>query len=164
MDDLKYPLAFIAGITSHLLYFHRGEHHLNGILYLSTFLSVTAIAVVAIHTVYAYELFEAFKLVALVETVYLTGIYSSLLLYRAFLNPLNKFPGPFAARLTGFWWSVHNGTESHAFLKNEALHKKYGPFVRITPSTLSVAHPDAPELFYGHKSKCRKAEWYVKKP
>jgi tryprostatin B 6-hydroxylase len=160
MDNLQYPLAVVAGIASHLLYFHRGEHHMNGMLYLWSLVSVAATAIGVVHKQYGYDFMVAVRMVAPVVGYYLAGLYSSILIYRGALNPLNKFPGPFMARFSSFWWSVHNGTDSHAFLKNQELHKKYGPFVRITPNTLSIAHGDAPELLYGNKSKCRKSDWY----
>jgi tryprostatin B 6-hydroxylase len=161
MADLSYPLAFVGGIATHLLYFNRGEHHMNGILYLFTTLSVTVAATVVLYTQYGHGLYAASKLAGSVLGAFLVGLYSSLFLYRGFFNPLNKFPGPYLARFSSFWWSVHNIPDSHAFLKNQALHDKYGPFVRIGPNMLSIIHKDAPELLYGNKSKCRKGEWYA---
>ncbi|KIW07631.1 uncharacterized protein PV09_01577 [Verruconis gallopava] len=160
MGNLAKPIAFVTGVLSHLLYFHHGEHHMNGLLYIFTLLSGTSAGTLVAKTQYGYSLLEAIKLVVPVVGTWLAGVYSSLIIWRAFFNPLNKFPGAFMARMTSFWWTTHIGSESHAFLKNQALHKKYGKFVRISPNQVSVAHEDAPELFYGHKSKCRKSEWY----
>lgn len=158
-SDLVKPLAFASGIASHLLYFQRGEHHMYGLTYFWTTISTTVAAIIYLHTQQKYELGDAVSVAVSTAGTWVVGILSSVLLYRLFLNPLNKFPGPFGARLTQFWWSSHIGGNSKAFLKAQALHQKYGDFVRITPHAVSITHPDGPELLYGHKSKCRKAEW-----
>ena len=159
MSDLAKPLAFAAGVASHLIYFNRGEHHMHGLLYLWSTISTTVAAIIFLVTQRSYAVGDAASLALSTVGAWLVGIYSSLLLFRLFLNPLNKFPGPFGARLSQFWWSTYIGGGSKAFLKSEELHKKYGHFVRVTPHSLSITHPDAPELLYGNKSKCRKAEW-----
>lgn len=161
MSDLTKPLAFVAGVASHLLYFHRGEHHMYGLTYFWTVVSATIAGVIFLQTQQHYALGAAISTVTSVVGTWLVGVYSSLLLWRAFLNPLNKIPGPYFARFSQFWWTQHIGGTSKAFLKAEALHKKYGDFVRITPHAVSITHPAGPELLYGHKSKCRKSEWYV---
>ena len=158
-SDLVKPLAFASGIATHLIYFNRGEHHMYGLTYFWSVISTAVAGVIFLTTQQNYALGAAISTAAGVVGAWIIGIFSSVMLYRLFLNPLNKFPGPFGARISQFWWSTHIGADSHAFLKAEALHKKYGDFVRITPHAVSVMHPDGPELLYGHKSKCRKSEW-----
>ena len=131
-----------------------------GIVYFQTLLGITAFAAICLHQLRNYEYRDAIKIAASVEGVWLLGVYSSMFLWRAFVNPLNKFKGPFMARMLDLWWSFKIGPESHAFLKNGELHKKYGKFVRIGPNTISIAHKDGPNLLYGPGSKCRKAAWY----
>lgn len=160
MSDLAKPAAFVAGVASHLLYFHRGEHHMYGLTYIWTTISATVAGAILLKTQYNYAVTEAATTSLAIVGVWLAGIYSSLLLFRMFLNPLNRFPGPFGARLSQFWWSSYIGGSSKAFLKSQDLHAKYGHFVRVTPHSLSITHPDGPEALYGMKSKCRKSEWY----
>jgi tryprostatin B 6-hydroxylase len=159
MSDLTKPAAFAAGVASHLLYFHRGEHHMYGLTYFWSTISTSVAAIIYLITQRDYAVGVATSTVLSLVGAWLVGIYSSLLLWRTFLNPLNRFPGPYFARFSQFWWSQHIGGGSKAFLKSQDLHKKYGDFVRVTPHSLSITHPEAPELLYGHKSKCRKAEW-----
>ncbi|KAM3420754.1 hypothetical protein BST61_g4002 [Cercospora zeina] len=74
----------------------------------------------------------------------------AIVLYRLFLSPLAKFPGPKLAAASD-WYEVYydlfaNGGEGGAFTRHiKSLHEKYGPVVRITPTEL---HLDDPE-FYG---------------
>lgn len=75
------------------------------------------------------------------SVILLLFILSSLLLlglYRIFLHPLAKVPGPLIAKLTSLW---HVG---HAWLGDDGatlqiLHRKYGKVVRIRPNTVDIA-------------------------
>lgn len=63
-------------------------------------------------------------------------------LYKRYSSPLRQYPGPFLASCTRAWkvWSTWTGkTEQHHI----ALHKKYGPVVRIAPNEVSFSSPDA---------------------
>ncbi|KAL0952984.1 hypothetical protein HGRIS_007195 [Hohenbuehelia grisea] len=66
-------------------------------------------------------------------------------------DPLRDIPGPFLARWTPLWlaWQVRMGRR---YLVVHELHKKYGPFVRIAPNHISVAHKDAIPVVYGQGS------------
>lgn len=95
---------------------------------------------------------------------YITGIYSSLIAYRLFLNPLNKFPGPFSTKISAlaFSWMCRNG---NAHIQLGDLHSRYGHFVRISPGAVSVSHLDAIDLVQSATTKCFKAPLYdVTKP
>lgn len=73
----------------------------------------------------------------------------ALVIYRFFLSPLAKFPGPKLAAASD-WYEVYydlfaNGGEGGAFTRHiKSLHEKYGPVVRITPTEL---HLDDPEFY-----------------
>ena len=98
---------------------------------------------------------EVIKLIAF----FLAGLYASLLLYRVVLSPLNRFPGPFGARISNLWFSSRL-SKHDAFQKILYLHTKYGDFLRIGSNDLSIVHPEAVEAIYGLGSTCRKAAWY----
>jgi len=161
MEDLIALVAATAGIASHLLYFNRGEHHMHGLRYVQAFILFTFTSVLALHKLLNHDLSDALVTVLVTEGYYFAGLYSSLVLWRLCLNPSNRIPGPFIARLSSFWWTFHIGMESRAFLKAQKLHAKYGSFVRIGPNVVSIAHPDGPNLLYGPGSRCRKAAWCV---
>lgn len=63
---------------------------------------------------------------------------------RRFLSPISNVPGPFLASITRIWhvFQIFKGKHNHV---TTGLHEKYGPFVRIAPNEVSVAHPDAPK-------------------
>ncbi|TDZ68276.1 Trichothecene C-15 hydroxylase [Colletotrichum trifolii] len=69
--------------------------------------------------------------------------------YNLFLHPLRRYPGP---KL----WAASRIPYSHAYLSGQmhkkilALHKEYGPIVRIAPDELAYNHPDAWKHLHGH--------------
>lgn len=86
-------------------------------------------------------------------------MYANLLAFRIFLNPLNKFPGPFGARISKVDHSIRN-RNFDAHIKFVEAHKKYGDFLRIGPNDLSVIDVKAVEVISAPNSKCTKAPWY----
>ncbi|KAF3763269.1 cytochrome P450 [Cryphonectria parasitica EP155] len=65
---------------------------------------------------------------------------ASLTIYRLFLHPLARFPGPKLAAITrwyeGYYDVVQNGQYT---FKIKELHKQYGPIIRISPYELHVS-------------------------
>lgn len=76
-----------------------------------------------------------------------------------FFSPLCHIPGPFWARFTNLWYFIHvsRGSFQH---ENIALHKKYGPVVRLGPRLYSIDSPDAVSAIYGVSAKMPKSSWY----
>ncbi|GKZ51265.1 hypothetical protein AbraIFM66951_005312, partial [Aspergillus brasiliensis] len=71
--------------------------------------------------------------------VYIIG----LVLYRLFLSPLAKFPGPRLAAATGLYETYYDVIRDGQFTwQIERLHQKYGPVVRIKPWEIHVKDPD----------------------
>ncbi|EME82719.1 uncharacterized protein MYCFIDRAFT_80339 [Pseudocercospora fijiensis CIRAD86] len=64
---------------------------------------------------------------------FLVGAIGSTWVYRVFLNPLNRVPGPYYT---------------------------YGPIVRTGANRVSIVDPDWVEASYGHTSVARKGPWY----
>lgn len=154
-------LTGIAGVATHALYFNKAEHHLYGVRYLQIALAVFLTAVAGMSRIGEKSTSEAFYIATAFESSYLAGLYASLLFYRVFLHPLNKFPGPYGARLSDFWYSTHidaKKADAHKLL--EKLHAKHGDFLRIKSNTLSIVDPEGPKAIYGLGSKCTKAPWY----
>ena len=151
--------AAAAGVASHVLYFNRSEHHFYGTVYLNTFLLSCAAGIAGLVKVSGYSVSDAITSTSAIASCYLVGLYTSLLVYRAFLHPLNKFPGPWMVRLGNLFMTTQL-TNSDAYYKLQALHKKHGDFVRIGTDGLSIIDPDAMELAYGPHSKVMKSNWY----
>ncbi|KAK4165553.1 cytochrome P450 [Cladorrhinum sp. PSN259] len=158
-------IAAVAGVGTHALYLNRGERHMQvpryvQLVFLSWILGVGLYYRFAVNSTLLTAAYDS----TILHTAYFSGIYSSLLIYRLFLNPLNKFPGPFGSRLSSLTlsWRVRKG-DGHIQLAK--LHSQYGHFVRITPGEISVSHPEAIELIQGPASKCIKGSNYdVAKP
>jgi hypothetical protein len=106
--------------------------------------------------------YERISIPALLFTVIVTyAIYCfSLVIYRFYLSPLAKFPGPILAALTD-WYEVYydifiNGGEGGQFARHiAALHEKYGPIVRITPHELHINDPDFFTEIYGSSTRSK---------
>ena len=148
----------VVGTATHASYFNRGEHHMYGIRYLQVLLGIIVATSSSFHWVgqpWAQALVTTMTFIG----YYLSGLYSSLLLYRLIISPLNRFPGP--------WWSGISSLALSTQLRKLdchtrllALHQKYGDFVRVGSSDLSIIHPKAVNVIYGRGSKCMKSDWY----
>lgn len=86
-------------------------------------------------------------------------LYAISFLYRALTSPLRTVPGPLAARLTKLWY-FNRVRYGHFEAENLALHKKYGPVVRVAPDHYSIDDPSAIKTIYGFNSQFPKSDWY----
>ena len=155
--------AAVAGITAHVVYFHRGEHHGSGARCLAAFgagIAMSAIVRYAGAIGGDGQGWRGCLTWALAMAAwFLLGLYGSLLAYRMFLHPLNRFPGPVAARVGDLWLCLQlGGHDMHRL--SDRLSKRYGEFVRIGSSTLMLTHPLAVAAIHGPGSPCRKAAMY----
>lgn len=90
----------------------------------------------------------------------IAGIYVSMLLYRAFFHRLRHFPGPFAARLSTFYMTYLSARRGQVYEDVRALHRKYGDYVRVGPTEISIADPDAFNAIHSATSQCERGPWY----
>ncbi|KAK0287192.1 hypothetical protein LTR35_002686 [Friedmanniomyces endolithicus] len=97
--------------------------------------------------------------ITLVTASYLFGAFGSLLIYRLFLAPICRFPGPWQAKLSSLWFMGTTG-KTDCYLRLQALHEQYGPYVRIGSNDLSVIDPAIMEPAFGLEARATKAEWY----
>jgi cytochrome P450 len=67
--------------------------------------------------------------------------------YNVFFHPLSRFPGPIRRHASILPWAYHflRGRNPYATLR---LHEQYGPVVRISPSEISFAYPEAWKEIY----------------
>ncbi|KAI5357965.1 putative cytochrome P450 [Septoria linicola] len=88
------------------------------------------------------------------------GYLVSLAIYRLYLSPLAKFPGPKLAALTkwyeAYYEIVLNGKFSFHI---EDLHRQYGSIVRITPYEVHIRDPPFWDTLYVKHNKTAKYEW-----
>lgn len=162
MADLVFVPALsglAAGTTLYWLYFHRYETHMYGVTYLGTFLTLHLGGAATLVKVQGSSVSAALALTSTVALAFLLAVYGNLLIFRLFLHPLNRFPGPFGARLSSLWLSTRLA-KSDGYYVLEDLHRRYGRYVRIGSNDLSIIDPDAVELTYGAKSRVTKGSWY----
>ncbi|KAL4783362.1 cytochrome P450 [Aspergillus varians] len=70
------------------------------------------------------------------------GFYLTRTIYRLYLHPLSKFPGPKLTAATGLYEVYHDVVRGGKFLwEIEKMHQKYGPIVRINPREIHVKDP-----------------------
>lgn len=119
----------VLGIISHLAYFIHGEHHRQAFRYFIAFLTFPVIAT-ATQVIFGLSVASAIRQTAVFYATYLTGIYSSLFVYRAFFHRLHSFPGPFGAKTSKLWhvWKVAPNIDNYKHLAR--MHAKYGTVVR----------------------------------
>ncbi|KAI4231772.1 MAG: hypothetical protein L6R40_007629 [Gallowayella cf. fulva] len=84
----------------------------------------------------------------------------ALVIYRLYLCPVAKFPGPKLAAAT-FWYEfyfdvIKLGRYAH---KIDELHKQYGPIIRINPSEIHINDPQAYHSIYVEASQRKSHRW-----
>ncbi|KAL2814304.1 cytochrome P450 [Aspergillus granulosus] len=91
----------------------------------------------------------------------LLGGLLSLCLYRLYIHPLSKVPGPRLAACTSLWLAFHTyiGDECTVIFE---LHKKYGPVLRVAPNDVDIASGDAIEPIYLNRGGFPKTAVYSK--
>jgi cytochrome P450 len=104
-----------------------------------------------------FSLFTPLNIVlALLAYVAFRAVYQ--IVYYRFFHSLRHFPGPFWASVTRLWIAYHNIKADECELEL-ALHKKYGPVLRITPTLLLVS--DATKLPEVYNRQANKSNHYI---
>ncbi|KAK2685467.1 hypothetical protein QWA68_015697, partial [Fusarium oxysporum] len=87
-------------------------------------------------------------LLGIVVFLCLTGLATAI--YRAFLHPLSRIPGPKLYAASSLFYLAYLVTGRWPF-KLKELHDKYGPVVRFAPNDVSFISASAWREIYGHK-------------
>ncbi|KAI1777511.1 cytochrome P450 [Hypoxylon cercidicola] len=95
--------------------------------------------------------------------VFLAAYFSllpiSLVIYRLYLHPLAKVPGPKLAAITSLWY-VYQVRQGKMLVLYRDLHKKYGPAVRISPNEVSFDSKEAFQAIYTGSQYIHKGDFY----
>ncbi|WKT51581.1 Cytochrome P450, E-class, group I [Fusarium oxysporum f. sp. vasinfectum] len=157
-------VSFASGCLLHVLFYRRGEWDL---LALRIFQAYATLPIIVIGLLRLAE-FKGWQhdtnlsavSVLLLEGAHILGLLTSILCYRMIFHPLNKFPGPLRARISNFYPTYLTTKNAHLYEEVEQLHQKYGDFVRLGPTQLSIIHPKAIDAIYSAKSPCTKGPFY----
>lgn len=126
-------IAAGVGVLSHLLYFIRGEHHKHTLQFVQI-LFVVVPCCILIFTRLLHVAFGQATLLAMgVGAFYLAGLWTSMIMYRAFFHRLNRFAGPWHLKLSKFA-SFITLRKLDNFRKSYNWHQTYGNFVRTGTS------------------------------
>ncbi|CZR69977.1 related to cytochrome P450 CYP3/CYP5/CYP6/CYP9 subfamilies [Phialocephala subalpina] len=79
---------------------------------------------------------------------------------RTLFSPLRDVKGPTLARYTRLW-ELYKNWQGHLEHVTVALHKQYGPIVRLAPNRYSIGDPAAIRTIYGAGSKFYKSDYYT---
>lgn len=79
--------------------------------------------------------------------------------YRLYFAPLSRIPGPWITAITS-WWVMFHEFKGDRTVTLDALHRQYGPIVRISPSEVSINSRSGLKEVYGVGSTYSKSPFY----
>ncbi|KAI3343256.1 cytochrome P450 monooxygenase-like protein [Ustulina deusta] len=151
-------LAVAAGVVVHHGLFRHGEWHLHGPHIIASHVVLGAAAA------YYLSYFDdapthVLRRLAVLAVAYLSGLFSSMTIYRLYFHRLSSFRGPRLAAVTKLWhvWHVSDSTN---YLFQEKIYTKYGTIVRTGPNEITIFHPAAFELLDGFGNETTRDVWY----
>ncbi|KAH6967869.1 cytochrome P450 [Ilyonectria sp. MPI-CAGE-AT-0026] len=156
--------SFVGGVILHIFAFRKGEWdllvpHLT-FAYAALFFGLSGWILHVQGTNTLENLAATFFSVILIGLFHVTGILTSMVLYRVFFHRLRKFPGPFLGRISNLYPTYLRAKKLHLYEEVEILHQQYGDFVRLGPTELSIIDPSAVEAIYSARSRCTKGPFY----
>ncbi|KAL2371504.1 hypothetical protein RJ035_002548 [Blastomyces gilchristii] len=83
-------------------------------------------------------------------------------IYRLYISPLAKFPGPKLAAAT-LWYEYYYDAvcKGQYTFKIKELHQQYGSIIRISPYELHIDDPDYYHVLYSYSSPRDKYQYYL---
>ncbi|KAI2781412.1 cytochrome P450 [Daldinia loculata] len=97
-------------------------------------------------------------LVIILIACYIVGLG----IYRLYLSPLAKIPGPKLAALTTWYNAYHDMFRRGQYVwVVEEMHRKYGPIVRIRPDVVHINDPMFIEKLYSQSPKQRRERYWT---
>lgn len=174
-----FAAATLSGFIAHHVFFKRVEVDTHPLLIAIAF-AVAPFAVKHVLSSYFQQYAEiTIGASFLVVGCSLLSLWTSMLVYRAFFHSLNKFPGPFPAKLSKFWALSQTAKSGLKWYQvDEELHHRYGDYVRtgesqsipaimlvmlsetVGPRELSITDPNALPIILGFSSKTFKGPFY----
>jgi len=132
---------FTSGVLVHLGIFRVGEWDVETPKIVASYISVATIALFVSGNLQPHDYFMGVWAVAQGLTYHIAGIFTSMLIYRAFFHRLARYPGPFAARLSNFWITSRSMKKLHLYEEVQQLHRAFGDYVRVGKLYMISAWP-----------------------
>ncbi|KAL4934942.1 hypothetical protein BDV06DRAFT_217788 [Aspergillus oleicola] len=154
--------TFVSGVLLHQMIFRHGEWHLYALHIIVTYSALPIILLLCsenISSLAAGNILLSRSTIVRTTLCHLSGVSSSILIYRAFFHPLGRFPGPFLARLSAAY-KVSLGQNLSLYMEVRKLHQQYGDIVRLGPGELSLASPAAVRKVHWPQATPRKGPLY----
>ncbi|CAG8984003.1 hypothetical protein HYALB_00009012 [Hymenoscyphus albidus] len=103
--------------------------------------------------------YEHFGIITIFATTGLLALYMIyLVIYRLYISPIAKFPGPTLAAVTHWYEAyydlVSNGGGQWTF-QIQRLHEKYGPIIRINPDEIHIDDVEYYDFVYCNSTSTR---------
>ncbi|KAF4446983.1 hypothetical protein F53441_9454 [Fusarium austroafricanum] len=150
----------VLGVLVHILVLRKGEWNLWSTKFIRSWaIYEISLPFFLIHA-WNFPFWDAIWITNAWFGSFITGMTSSILIYRAFFHRLRHFPGPFLARLSNLYITYLTVDQEHLYLELQQMHQKYGDIVRIGPTELSIARPDAFRVIHAVSSPVSKGTFY----
>jgi len=124
-------LCTAAGPISHYAFWVR--HEFDGVIHrFVPVILLSQVLLLGLIYVTGVGLSQSVFILSLLQISYLVPLFLSIAVYRLFLHPTRRFPGPFWARLSS-WWKVHTfiAHNEQGYAVVHELHQQYGDVVRL---------------------------------
>jgi hypothetical protein len=118
------------GVLSHLTYFIRGEHHESAPTLALLCVIVPALLFMGQVVYLKFDTDQAVLTTTVIYGGYFSALWTSMVVYRVFFHRLNKFPGPFMAKVSKIYHTVLVVRTMDNYLLLDKWHQEYGAFVR----------------------------------
>lgn len=119
----------IAGVVAHRGFFIYGEWHMQAKAILFAHIAAYNVLCLTLMSIRHASISRAMSEASLLSALYLSSLFTSILVYRLWFHGLHEFPGPVLARSTKLW-HAWKGRQSQNHLLLDQLHCQYGDFVR----------------------------------
>ncbi|KAF9776611.1 hypothetical protein IL306_005185 [Fusarium sp. DS 682] len=152
--------AFLLSVLVHVFVLRKGEWDLWSVKLIKAWVTYEVTVSLLLTQLYSFSAWQALSVTNKWFASFATGLSISILIYRAFFHRLNRFPGPFLARLSAVYATWLAVDEEHMYLEVQKLHQKYGDIVRIGPTEISIASPSSFRAIHATASPVTKAPFY----
>ncbi|KAF5642512.1 pisatin demethylase cytochrome P450 [Fusarium tjaetaba] len=136
--------AFIVGVLVHIFVLRKGEWDLWTVKLIKAWATYEVTVSLFLTQLYSFSVWQALSVTNKWFASFVTGLSISILTYRAYFHRLNRFPGPFLARLSTFYATYLTVDEEHMYLEVQKLHEKpiHAPSSPVIKSPFyGITHP-----------------------